>query len=71
MYPVEVKITIKRLIDNASFDCDFFFKWDLTISSFICVMIINKDIYSSLILSHLDNKFLCNFDKVSNCNIFL
>ena len=26
MYPVEVKSTIKRLIDNASFDCDFFFK---------------------------------------------
>ena len=26
MYPVEVKRTINRLIDKASFDCDFFFK---------------------------------------------
>ena len=35
MYPVEVKSTINRLIDKASFDSAFFFKWDLTISSFI------------------------------------
>jgi len=26
MYPVEVKSTMNKLIDNASFDCDFFFK---------------------------------------------
>jgi len=26
MYPVEVKSTINRLIDKASFDCAFFFK---------------------------------------------
>jgi len=26
MYPVEVKSTMNRLIDKASFDCDFFFK---------------------------------------------
>ena len=26
MYPVEVKSTINKLIDKASFDCAFFFK---------------------------------------------
>jgi len=26
MYPVEVKSTMNRLIDKASFDSDFFFK---------------------------------------------
>ncbi len=35
MYPVEVKSTINKLIDKASFDSAFFFKWDLTISFFI------------------------------------
>ena len=35
MYPVEVKSTINRLIDKASFDCDFFFKCDLKIFFFI------------------------------------
>ena len=35
MYPVEVKSTINKLIDKASFDSDFFFKCDLTIFSFI------------------------------------
>ena len=52
MYPVEVKSAINRLIDKASFDCDFFFRWDLTKFFFISNMIIIKDIYSSLILSH-------------------
>ncbi len=35
MYPVDVKSTINMLIDKASFDNDFFLKWDLTIISFI------------------------------------
>ena len=35
MYPVDVKSAINRLIDKASFDYDFFYKWDLTIFFFI------------------------------------